>query len=151
MPRTGDKYNWQEWKDVALKNNINKKDFDNRRRRGWSEEGAATITKGRDKHNWHKWEKIALEHGVTRTMYVNRINYHWSEEDAATIPKNMKKAVSRKESKDQYASHINAVYRDRECVFMGSKSECEAFIGKKYKTHMGELRIDNRTIIFDVE
>jgi len=36
-------------------------------------------------------------------------------------------------------------------VFIGTRTECESLLGMEYQTELGEFRVDDRTIVFDIE
>lgn len=155
-----DKYNWHQWKETALSNGINRNLFVGRIKLGWNTEDAATTTKekakGRkpDKYNWRGWKHVAVKHGVDKTVYRNRRAIGWDEEAAATTPRSRQKRITIDEDGRRLnvqRSNYHAVYRNRDCIFIGTKSECEEFLGVKYRTEHGEHRIDDNTIIFDIE
>jgi hypothetical protein len=81
---------WEEWKDVAEKNGIEKQIFYNRlnaKSRKWTPEEAATVTKGARKNITidPKVYALAEKNGIKKATLRNRVfNLHWNPVRAAT-------------------------------------------------------------------
>jgi len=147
-----DKHGWYKWKYTAMKYGVSQENFKKRRRLGWSAEKAATTNEKqtKDKYGWHEWKDVAC---VDKELFRNRRAKGWSAEEAATTPKHTAIASIDEHGNllNQYQSKYHAVYKNRDCVFIGTQSECEEFLGMEYRTELGEFRIDDNTIVFDIE
>lgn len=81
---------WDDWKDTALKNGIDRQLFESRIwTYHYSEEEAATIPKGKHRRGsmWKRWKEVAEANGIKRSTFYSRIyNYHMTPTQAATEP-----------------------------------------------------------------
>lgn len=80
---------WDDWKQLAEPNGINRKTFECRIwNYGWTYEEAATIPKNKKRDTeYRKWLKVALANGIKESTYRSRMyNYGFTKEEAATRP-----------------------------------------------------------------
>lgn len=90
---------WDDWKEIAEKNGIDRKLFEIRIwNNGWSDEEAAIIPKNgrRNPCSWSIWKDVAEANGISKKTFRSRVwGYGFTPEEAAVKPLGRMKGVAK--------------------------------------------------------